>query len=76
MSKKIKDVAVKTSEYQDSQTGEVKARWLNVGAVMKDDKGDSYLVLDRTFNPAGVPNPENRSNVILGLFDVKQKEQV
>jgi len=74
MTKKIKDIAVKTSEYTDDKTGEVKARWNNVGAVMKGDDDKSFIVLDRTFNPAGVPNPDNRSNVILGVFDVRVKE--
>ena len=73
---KIKDAAIKTGEYTDQQTGEIKARWSNVGAVMKDEKGDTYLVMDRTFNPAGVPNPDNRSNVIIGLFDPRVRGDI
>jgi hypothetical protein len=34
-----------------------------------------YLLLDRTFNPAGVPNPDNRSNLIVSLFEPREKQQ-
>ena len=76
MTTKIKDLAAKTGEYQDANTGEMKANWQNVGAIMKKDDGSTFVILDRTFNPAGVPNPDNRSNVILGAFDVRVKGEV
>lgn len=69
MAKKVRDVVVKVGEYQDRNTGETKARWQNVGSMMKNEEDNSFFViLDRTFNPAGVPNPDNRSNVILSCF--------
>mgnify|MGYP000470396241 CR=1 FL=1 len=71
MSKKY-DVAVKVGEYQ--KDGQTKGRYMNVGAVLQGKDGP-YLVLDRTFNPAGVPNPENRSNLILSLFAPKDGQQ-
>jgi hypothetical protein len=69
MSKKY-DAAVKVGEYM--LDGEKKGRYLNVGAVMQGDNG-LYLILDRTFNPAGVPNPEGRSNVIVSFFEPKEQ---
>ena len=69
MATKIRDVTVKTGEYQDRNTGETKGRWQNVGSLMRNDDDQSYfIVLDRTFNPAGVPNPDNRSSLILSCF--------
>jgi len=73
---KLYDVAVKTREYQDRQTGQTKGVWKNVGAVMQGDDGNQFIVLDRTFNPAGVPNPDNRDNLLLSCFVPQdQREQ-
>lgn len=73
MATKIKDLAVKLREYTDGN-GNQKAVWHPVGAVFKTDKG-SYILLDRTFNPAGVANPENKDSVLISMFDPKPKEQ-
>jgi len=72
MTNKKYDAAVKVGEYQSN--GETKARYLNVGAVLEGPNGP-YLLLDRTFNPAGVPNPDNRSNLIVSLFEPRDKQQ-
>ena len=64
------DVAVKVGEYKDS-SGKEKARYLTVGSVVEKDDGGTFMLLDRTFNPAGVPNPDNRGNVILSFFEPK-----
>lgn len=61
------DVAVKTGEYTD-RNGEKKNRYENVGAVMQGDNGP-YIMLKRTFNPAGVPGQDNRDTVLLSLFE-------
>lgn len=66
------NAAVKASEYQD-KNGNTKARWENVGSVMVDEKNNSFLVLKRTFNPAGVPNPDNRDSVIVYFFTPKDE---
>lgn len=76
MAKKVRDVVVKVGEYQDRNTGETKARWKNVGALMKNDEDNSYFImLERTFNPAGVPNPENRESVLLSCFVPQEQRQ-
>ena len=72
MTTKRYDAAVKVGEYQSG--GETKARYLNVGAVLEGPNGP-YLLLDRTFNPAGVPNPDNRSNLIVSLFEPRPREK-
>lgn len=72
MPQKIKDIAVKTSEYQDAQ-GQKKGRWQNVGALMKSDDGGEFIILQRWFNPAGVMNPEGRESLVLSCFEPNQQ---
>lgn len=71
--KKLYDLAVKTGEYTNA-AGENKGRYVNVGAVMQKDDGGKMIFLERTFNPAGVPNPDNRSNIIVSMFPPKAKD--
>lgn len=66
------DLAVKVGEYQDNQ-GNTKGRYENIGAVM--DKGDGpYILLKRTFNPAGMPNPDNRDSIVVSCYEPKQQQ--
>ena len=62
---KVYDVIAKTGTY--TQNGEEKARWLNVGAVIKTEKGHC-LLLERWFNPAGVVDDRNGESVLLSLM--------
>jgi len=71
-SKKLMDLAVKTGEYTNKE-GAVKGTYENIGAVMESD-GRKYILLNRTFNPAGLPNPDNRSTIIVSLFELRGKE--
>lgn len=64
------DLAVKTGEYTDNQ-GQTKGRWLNVGSVMDGNDGGQFIILDRTFNPAGLPNPDNRTSILISMFEPK-----
>ena len=61
------DIVVKAGERPDG-----KAIWKNVGVMMEGDNGP-FLLIDRTFNPAGVPlkNP-NDSSVLCSLFEPKE----
>lgn len=71
--KKTHDLAVKVGSYEVN--GESKGRYINVGLVLKDEDGKSMILLNRTFNPAGVPNPDNKDTVIISRFEIKDKEQ-
>ena len=73
MATKAYDLAVKTGEYTD-RNGQTKGRWLNVGSVMKTDDGGQFIMLNKTFNPAGVPDLQNRGgdSVLLSMFEPKQ----
>lgn len=70
MPRKVYDLAVKTGEYTNS-AGETKARWLTVGQVMEDDRGGQFVLLRRSFNPAGVDVPQGRDSVVLSMFTPK-----
>jgi hypothetical protein len=63
------DLVVKVGEYTDGQ-GQTKGRFKNVGVMMDGDKGP-YLLLDRTFNPAGVGGNEGRESIIVSLYEPK-----
>lgn len=73
MSHKISDLAVKTGEYTDQQ-GQTKGRYENIGSLMQGDNG-MFLILKRTFNPAGVPNPDCKDSVIVSCFESQQGQQ-
>ena len=71
--KKIRDLAVKTGSYTD-RDGNTKGRYKNVGSLMESDDGSKFILLDTTFNPAGVPNPDNRDNVLISIFEMKDND--
>lgn len=68
---KTHDLAVKVGEY--TKNGETKGRYINVGMVLSDGQNDLFL-LNRTFNPAGVPNPDGKDSVLLSKFAVREQE--
>jgi hypothetical protein len=72
MARKLFDLAVKTGEYTTA-TGETKGRWQNVGAVFEGDKGGQFVMLNRWFNPAGVPDLSGRGgdSILLSCFEPK-----
>lgn len=72
MAQKLYDLVVKTGEYVSN--GETKGRYENVGSMMQGDNGQ-FMILKRTFNPAGVANPENKDSVIVSCFEPKDQNQ-
>ena len=71
MTHKSHDLVVKTGEYQ--KDGETKSRYENIGSMMMGDNGP-FIILKRTFNPAGVPNPECKDSVIVSCFEPQQQQ--
>jgi len=69
MAKKY-DLSVKVSEYTDS-SGATKGRYQNVGVVMEGQNGP-YILLNRTFNPAGVPGQGDRESIIISMFEPRE----
>jgi hypothetical protein len=76
-SRKIRDVVVKVGEYTDRNTGETKGRFENVGALMQndDDSGSYFIMLKRTFNPAGVPKQDDRESILLSCYVPKEQRE-
>ena len=68
---KTHDLVVKTGEYESN--GETKARWQNVGAVVKTEKG-SVLLLERWFNPAGIVDVGS-DNVLIRMMPADRERQ-
>jgi hypothetical protein len=66
---KTHDLAVKVGTYQKG--GDTKNRYQNVGMVMTDDKGGKMYLLNRTFNPAGVPCDPDKDSIVLSVFEFK-----
>lgn len=64
------DLVVKVGEYVDGQ-GQTKGRFKNVG-VMMDGQNGPYILLDRTFNPAGVGGNDGRESIIISMYEPKQ----
>lgn len=65
MSKKY-ELAVKVGSYTD-RNGQEKNRYQNIGVVM--DKGNGpFLLLNRHFNPAGVPCDPQKDSIIVSMF--------
>lgn len=64
---KLYDLAVKTGEYTDRQ-GNTKGRWKNVGSVMRGDDGGQFIMLDKTFNPAGVNGKPGSDSILVSCF--------
>jgi len=57
-----------------NQEGKEKKRYKNVGCII--DKGTGpFILLDRVFNPAGLPNPEFRDTVALSLFAPSEEKE-
>jgi len=52
------------------KTKEGKGIWIDAGSLIEKD-GKKYVVIKRTFNPAGVPNPKGDDSVWLNVFEEK-----
>jgi hypothetical protein len=74
MAKVIKELAVKAGEYTN-RNGETKARWVNIGRVMKTDDGGTFALIDRHFNPAGIEVEPGRDSIMVSMFDPKPRDE-
>lgn len=72
MTTKKYDAVIKTGSYTNAQ-GEEKGRYQNVGALLVNDEGREFLVLEPWFNPAGAMNKNGQ--VFVSLFVPKQRQQ-
>ena len=65
---KLYDLAVKIGSYE--KNGETKNKYENVGVVMSGEHGP-YIILKRTFNPAGIGEGES---IFISMFEPRKKE--
>ncbi len=70
----IGDAVVKTGSYTDGN-GQPKNRYENIGKLMQGDDGGYFMILKTTFNPAGVPNPDNKDAVMVSIFAPNNQQQ-
>jgi len=69
---------VKVGEYQDRNSGQTKGRFENVGALMESDNNGEismFIMLKRTFNPAGVPGQDARESLLLSCYVPQDKRE-
>ena len=64
---KLYDLAVKTGSFTNT-AGEEKNRYTNIGVVMEKD-GKQYMMLNRHFNPAGVPHRDGSDTIMVSMFE-------
>ena len=72
MARKIKNLSVKTREYKD-RDGNSKANYQNVGAIMENDNGGQFMLIDKFINFAWLPDfsgKENNASLLVNIFDV------
>lgn len=74
MVKRLNDLCVKVGEYTNSK-GEKKTQYENVGAELQADDGSTYFLINRWFNPAGVPdlNGKGTSSIAVWKFPPRDK---
>lgn len=65
------DLVVVTGTYEAG--GETKKRFENVGKVFTNEEGARYFAIKRTFNPAGVPNPDGKEMVLISAYEIKDR---
>ncbi len=59
---RIKDLAVRTGTYTDSN-GEQKGRYENIGSLFKKDDGNLFMTIKATFNPAGIEREPGKDSI-------------
>lgn len=67
---KIKDLSVKVRSYKNA-SGEEKHVYKSIGAIFENKDGGKFMMLDRSFNPAGIPFKDGSDMIMVGMYDVK-----
>ena len=69
---KLYDLAVVAGTYTD-RTGQEKKRWKTIGSMVETRDGGKVILIDRTFNPAGVPVEPGRDQIMVSMFAPKDQ---
>ena len=74
----VKELAVVVASYEDRSTGQTKNRYENIGVLMEstNDRGEvnTFLMLNRSFNPAGVPFKQGSDKILISMFDPRPRD--
>jgi len=70
---KLYDLAVVTRKYTDNN-GNEKSVWKNIGSIIETKNGGKIILIDRTFNPAGVYCDADRDQIMISMFEPKPRE--
>lgn len=76
---KTYNLAVATGKYHNA-AGEEKTTWINCGGIYEGENGNKYILMPRTFNPAGVPDLDKNGayrggdSVLISIFKVEEKD--
>ena len=68
MTRKVKDLAVKVATYE--KDGRTKGKYINIGAIMRGNDGSEFILMSKTFNPAGVSTPDGKDQVLISIFPI------
>lgn len=71
---KLYDLAVAVGTFT-TKSGEEKKRWKNIGSVLETKDGGKVILIDRTFNPAGVPVEAGRDSIMVSMFPPPAMQQ-
>lgn len=75
MAKRVKDLAVVTGSYTNSN-GEEKRRYMNCGALMEGDDGGQFIMLSRFINYSILPRKQGSESILISVFDIREREGV
>jgi hypothetical protein len=74
----LKELAVAVASYEDRATGQQKNRYKNIGVLMEstNERGEAntFLMLDRSFNPAGIPFKQGSDKILISMFDPRSQD--
>lgn len=70
--KRTHDLVVAVGEYQSN--GETKKRHKNIGTVLTNENGERFLLIDRTFNPAGVPCDPSADTIAVSMYEIRDRD--
>lgn len=73
MAKRVKDLAVVTGSYTNSN-GEEKRRYMNCGALMEGEDGNQFIMLNRFISYSILPRKQGSESILISVFDLRERD--
>lgn len=70
---KLYDLCVATRHYKDNM-GNDKAVWENIGSILKNEDGKTFMMLKAHFNPAAIQRKEGSESILVSMFPPKNRQ--